>query len=81
MGKNDWEKWAGTDCERVFSAYGDILTPKQNRQKTENTEIFMCLYFGDGADLEDDFNDLNSVPISDIDKEMDIDPDNNDFLW
>ncbi|KAK3918165.1 CGG triplet repeat-binding protein 1 [Frankliniella fusca] len=38
---------SNVDSERGFSAYGDIMSPKRTRLSKENTEVMMCLYFGD----------------------------------
>lgn len=52
---------SNVDCERGFSAYGDIMSPKRTRLKTSNTEIMMCLYFGD--DLNNNYSPDDDIVI------------------
>ncbi|XP_071648512.1 uncharacterized protein [Temnothorax longispinosus] len=40
----------GIYSERAISAYGDVLSPKRCRLKADNTEIMVCMYFGDDLD-------------------------------
>lgn len=42
---------SNVDCERGFSAYGDILTTRRNRLSTANTEAMICIYFGEGEEI------------------------------
>jgi len=42
---------SNVECERGFSSYGDIVSPKRCQFLTENAETAMYLYFGD--DLSD----------------------------
>ena len=41
------------DCERGFSSYGDIVSPKRCRFLTESIETSMYLYFGDDPSDEE----------------------------
>lgn len=50
---------SNVDSERAISAYGDVLSPKRCRLKADNTEIMMCIYFGDDLD-ENDIDDNNN---------------------
>lgn len=47
------------DSERAISAYGDVLSIKRCKLKADNTEIMVCMYFGDDVD-KDNIDDNNN---------------------
>lgn len=61
------------DCERGFSAYGDILSPNRNRLSTFNTEVLMCMYFGYGDDLNNNVLSSSSNSNSNSESFMNFD--------
>lgn len=54
------------DCERAFSSYGDVVTPKRSRMKVSNADIVMSLYVGNRP------SDLNENVFSASDMDVDI---------
>lgn len=51
---------SNVDCERGFSAYGNILTANRNRLLPANVEAMMCFYFGEGEGIsKENFDSIN----------------------